>query len=326
MINKSDNQKLEQEAFDFYRSGVDQIYPISATHNRGIKTLFKAISKEIPLDPIIEQEDDFNRLRIAIVGKPNVGKSSLVNALLGEKRMIVTSQAGTTRDSIDSILEHQGKEYLLIDTAGVRKKSKVKEKLEIFSVVSALRSIQRADVTILVFDATEGITDQVKKLANYAAERKKAIILVGNKWDLIKKNKGTLQTEIEEVYYHLPFLEYAPLLFTSTITQEKIFEILKTATKIYQKYQKRVQTADFNRILQLIVNRHQPPAKNHRPTKIQYGSQIKSTPPTFVVMTNHPDSIPESYERCMIHQIRYHFDFEGVPIQIFWRKKSGKKN
>jgi GTP-binding protein len=334
VVNKADNPRLEEESSDFYQLGVEIIYPISAEHNRGIDGLLEEVDKMVPLrmeekpDPAAEEEEDRSKepIAVAVIGKPNAGKSSIVNALLRKERMIVDSVSGTTRDPVDSLCNFEGREFLLVDTAGIRRRGKVSEKIETFSIVSALKSIERADVTLLIIDAEEGITEQVMKIAGYANERKKSLLIIMNKWDLVKKDGKTLKQVEEEVYDRLGFISFAPILFVSAKTGQRVPLIFEKILSVHGQYVRRIQTSDLNTILQLIVNQHPPPSKSGRPTKVYYGNQVSVAPPTFVFMTNNPDKTNFAYERYIANQFRYHFGFEGTPLNFIWRKKKSARS
>jgi len=332
VVNKADNPRLEEESSDFYQLGVETIYPVSAEHNRGIDGLLEEVNQLVPLKmeekQVYDEEDDRSKepIAVAVIGKPNAGKSSIVNALLRKERMIVDSVSGTTRDPVDSHCSYEGREYLLVDTAGIRRRGKVSQKIETFSIVSALKSIERADVTLLIIDAEEGITEQVMKIAGYANERKKSLLIVMNKWDLVKKDGKTLKQVEEEVYDRLGFIGFAPILFVSAKTGQRVPQIFEKILIVHAQYVRRIQTSDLNTILQLIVNQHPPPSKSGRPTKVYYGNQVSVAPPTFVFMTNNPEKTNFAYERYIANQFRYHFGFEGTPLNFIWRKKKSARS
>ncbi len=332
VVNKADNPRLEEESTDFYQLGVEIIYPVSAEHNRGIDGLLEEVDQLVSLkmeekrDSTEEVDRSKEPIAVAVIGKPNAGKSSIVNALLRKERMIVDSVSGTTRDPVDSHCSYEGREYLLVDTAGIRRRGKVSQKVETFSIVSALKSIERADVTLLIIDAEEGITEQVMKIAGYANERKKSLLIVMNKWDLVKKDGTTLKQVEEEVYDRLGFISFAPILFVSAKTGLRVPQIFEKILSVHGQYVRRIQTSDLNTILQLIVNQHPPPSKSGRPTKVYYGNQVSVAPPTFVFMTNNPEKTNFAYERYIANQFRYHFGFEGSPLNFIWRKKKSARS
>ena len=331
VVNKADNPRLEEESSDFYQLGVEVIYPVSAEHNRGIDGLLEEVDKLVPLkelerDSAADADISNEPIAVAVIGKPNAGKSSIVNAMLRKERMIVDSVSGTTRDPVDSICNYEGREYLLVDTAGIRRRGKVSQKIETFSIVSALKSIERAEVTLLIIDAEEGITEQVMKIAGYANERKKSLLIVMNKWDLVNKDSKNLKQVEEEVYDRLGFISFAPILFVSAKTGQRIPQIFEKILNVHGQYVRRIQTSDLNTILQLIVNQHPPPSKSGRPTKVFYGNQVSVAPPSFVFMTNNPDKTNFAYERYIANQFRYHFGFEGTPLNFIWRKKKSTRS
>ena len=330
VVNKADNPRLREESFEFHRLGVEKIYPISAEHNRGIEGLLEEVNQLIPLK--IKGKEDLtlsdSPIAVAVIGKPNAGKSSIVNALLRNERMIVDSKSGTTRDPVDSQCIYDGQEILLVDTAGIRRRGKVSWKIETYSIVSALKSIERSDVVLLIVDSVEGVTEQVTKIAGYANERKKSLVIVMNKWDLVKKDGRTLKELEEDVFESLNFINFAPVIFVSAKTGQRITQIFEIILRVYKQYARRIQTSDLNTILQLIVNQHPPPSKSGLPTKVFYGNQISVAPPTFVFMTNNPEKTNFAYERYISNQFRYHFGFEGTPLNFIWRKRKatrGKK-
>ena len=320
-VNKVDSPKHELDLADFYASGVETIFSVSAEHALGVNHLLESISKDFP--DLVQEKEKSNEaiLSVAIVGRPNAGKSSLVNCFLGENRHLVDAVAGTTRDPIDSILTCFGRKIRLIDTAGMRKKSKVSQKIETYSVVASLKSIERADVVLLIMDVHERAVDQDAKICNYITERGKAVILIANKWDLVKKDSNTLKKVREEIRTKLHFMEYSPILFVSAKSGQRLAKILEKVLKVYENYAKRFATSDVNRVLETILVRHQPPLRGGRKVKIFYASQVSSKPPTFVLKTNAPEKIPDSYKLFMENQFRHYFKLEGTPLRFYWRKR-----
>ena len=324
VANKADNQRLSDQSSEFYQLGVDEIHPISAQQNSGITELLNAIHQQVSLDPG-KQKDGTGGIRVAVVGKPNAGKSLLVNSLLHEDRMIVDSVAGTTRDSVDSVCRYHEQDFVLVDTAGIRRKAKISQKLETYSVVSALKAIERSEVVLLVVDALEGVTDQVMRIAGYANDRRRALVIVMNKWDLVEKHNTTVEQVRERVYEQLYFIDFAPIIFVSALTRQRTGQIFEKVLEVHEQYNRRVQTSDLNSILQLVVSQHPPPAKGGRPTKIYFGSQVQVAPPTFVLMTNNLDKTNRAYERYLSRQLRSHFGFAGVPLKLVWRKRESNR-
>lgn len=334
-VNKTDHPSHESHLAEFYQLGVDHVYGVSAAHSRGLEELLEAIHQQVPLT--YEAPETTNQVRVAVIGKPNAGKSSLINALLGKERMVVDARAGTTRDPVDSLCCHEGKEYLLVDTAGIRRKGKVTQKIETYSIVSALKTMERADVVLLVIDVTEGVTEQVLRIGGYALERGRAVILVLNKWDLAGEGQIALrlppkqqdlqrlqEAMTKEVRERLEFLGFAPLIFVSAKTGKRITEIFQKIDEVFAQYTRRVSTSDLNTVVELIVRKHPPPAKSGRATKIFYGTQVSASPPCFVMVCNHPDKLNYSYERYFLNQLRYHFGFEGTPLRLIWRGRDRK--
>ncbi len=318
--NKVDNSRLEDESTEFYSLGLERLFSISVLHNTGILELLDEVHFWVPLKGRKEQVEE-GTVRVAVIGKPNAGKSSLVNAMLREERMVVDAIAGTTRDAVDSFCRYHGREFKLVDTAGIRRKGRVSQKIETYSVVSALKSMERAEVAVLVIDATEGVTDQVAHIAGYALERKRALVLVVNKWDLIEKDGKTMKHFEEEVRDRLAFVDFAPMLFVSAKTLQRVPKVFEAILSVHEQFYRRIQTSDLNTVLEMVVGKHPPPSMYGRQTKVYFGSQVSVAPPTFVLMTNHPEKTNYSYERYMINQFRYHFGFEGTPLSIIWRKK-----
>ena len=266
-----------------------------------------------------EEEDEY--IRIAMIGKPNVGKSSLINKLLGEDRVIVSDVAGTTRDAIDSYLEHGDDKFILIDTAGLRRKSKVKEEIERYSVIRTYAAIERSDVCILMIDAQEGVTEQDEKIIGYAHELNKAIMVVVNKWDLIEKDDKTLDKYKKELQSKLKFLSYAPYVFISALTGQRTHKILEVAKMCYDNYSKRISTGILNDVIDRAVLMKEPPIVGLKRLKIYYATQVATRPPKFIFFVNDPSATHFSYQRYLENQLRESFDFEGTGIQIEYRER-----
>ena len=275
-------------------------------------------------DPISEEEQEDEYIRIAMVGKPNVGKSSLINKLLGEERVIVSNVPGTTRDAIDSYLENDLGKFILVDTAGIRRKSKVKEEIERYSVIRTLASIERADVCILMIDATEGITEQDEKIIGFAHEKRKAIMVIVNKWDLVEKDDKTMNKFKSELQSNLKFLGYAEYLFISALTGQRVHKVLEMAKKCYDNYSKRIPTGVLNDVINKAVLMKEPPIVALKRLKIFYATQVAVKPPKFVFFVNDIQARHFSYERYLENQIRDSFDFKGTGIEIEYRERKDK--
>lgn len=327
VVNKVDSPNHEVDLPEFYESGVEKLFAISAAHGRGVSDLLEEMAKDFPT--IIEEDSNTpekEQISIAIVGRPNAGKSSLTNALLGETKQIVDSTPGTTRDSVDSFCKYHGKKLKIIDTAGIRQKSRVSYRVDQYSMVAAIKSIERCDVVLLVIDATEGVVEQDARIAGYVLDRGKSIIIIYNKWDLVSKDNKTLEKTKQEIRDQLAFLSFAPILFISAQTGKRVSNIFDQVMETYAQYTKRIQTSDLNQILQSIILRHSPPSKGKRRTKLYYTAQVSSAPPSFIITSNNPAAINTSYQRFMNNQFRHFFGFEGTPIRIFWRDKKQSNN
>lgn len=323
-VNKIDNFVEQQDdVYDFWGLGFENLVPISGGHKVNLGDLLDLVTEMIEKIELPEEEED--TLKLAIIGKPNAGKSSLVNRLSGEERTIVSDIAGTTRDAIDTVVQYNDKKYMIIDTAGIRRKSKVEESLEYYSVLRAIKTIKRADVCILMLDGKEGLTEQDKKIAGIAAEELKPIVVVVNKWDLVDKNKVTMKSMREELYAELPFLSYAPIEFVSALTGQRTTKILEISDTIYEEYTKRISTGLLNTVLKEAVLMNNPPTRKGRVVKINYATQVSVAPPRFVLFCNYPELIHFSYARYIENKFRESFGFEGSPILISFEKKNAEK-
>ena len=320
VCNKSDNYgEPPAELYEFYNLGLGDPQPISAANAIGIGDLLDRIYEKLP--PKSEEESDDERIKVAIIGKPNVGKSSLVNKILGEERTIVSDIAGTTRDAIDSNFENEFGKYVFIDTAGVRKKAKVNESIEKFSVMRTLLAIDRADVCLVLIDATEGVTEQDTKILGEAHEAGKGIIIVINKWDEIEKENGTLEKYRKEVYNNLSYAQYAPILFISAKTGQRVNKLFEMINKVAEENSKRLSTSVINEVINEAIAVVQPPTDKGKRLKILYGTQASSKPPTFVIFCNDKELFHFSYQRYLINCFRNNFGFEGTPIRLIIREK-----
>ncbi|MEI6205907.1 MAG: ribosome biogenesis GTPase Der [Desulfuromonadales bacterium] len=317
VVNKVDGDKLENEAAEFYALGVGELYTISAEHNRGVIDLVEHILEAFP--PDMDDDVEENITRIAVVGRPNVGKSSLVNRLLGFERVVANPTAGTTRDSVDTPFICNKKPYMLIDTAGIRRKGKTTEKLEKYSVCDALRSIERADVVLMVIDAEEGVTEQDERIAGYIHEAGKGCVFVINKWDVIEKDNATLGIYIEKIRDGFKYLAYAPIVCVSARTGQRTGKIITTVDNVMAQFCRRVSTSQLVQVFNEATASHHAPLSHGRRVKFYFATQVATRPPAFVIFTNQPDNIHYSYERYLINKFREAFGFDGVPLRLMFR-------
>lgn len=324
VVNKVDNfEKYMPDVYEFYNLGIGDPHPISAASKLGIGDMLDAVMELFDLEKIEEEEDD--RPKIAIVGKPNAGKSSLINNLLGENRVIVSDVAGTTRDAIDTEIVYNGTEYVFIDTAGLRRKSKIKENIERYSIIRTVAAIERSDVVILMIDATEGVSEQDAKIAGIAHYRGRGLIIAVNKWDAIEKDNHTVKEYTKKVRDILSFVPYAEIIFISALTGQrtkKIFDLLET---VIENHAMRIQTGVLNEILMEAVALQQPPSDKGKRLKLFYMTQVSTKPPTFVLFVNKKELMHFSYQRYIENRIRDTFGFMGTPIRIFIRERKEKE-
>ena len=323
VCNKVDSfQKFETDIYEFYKLGMGDPMPVSASNAQGIGDVLDEIYEKLPKEV---DEDEFDeRIKVAVIGKPNVGKSSLVNKILGENRNIVSDIAGTTRDAIDSYFENENGKYLFIDTAGIRRKNKVTEKIEKYSVLRSLFAIERADVCLMLIDANEGVTEQDAKIAGEAHEAGKGIIIVVNKWDEYEKDTGTLEKYKKAIYEKLSYLSYAPIIFISAKTGQRVDKLFEMINDVNSQSSKRVTTSQLNQVINEAIAIVQPPSDKGKKLKIFYGTQASIKPPTFVIFVNSKELFHFSYERYLVNQIRKEFGLERTPIRIIVREKLEK--
>ena len=324
VCNKADNiEKDKEEIYEFYNLGIGEPHPLSATNGIGVGDILDAIYEKFPKNDNEENDDD--KIKVAVIGKPNVGKSSLINKILGENRAIVSDIAGTTRDAIDSEFENDKGKYVLIDTAGVRKKSKIKENIEKYSIMRTLLAIERADVCLMMIDAVEGVTDQDAKIAGEAHEAGKGVIIVVNKWDAVEKETGTLESYKKDIYQKLKYLSYAPIIFISALTGQRVNKLFDLINSVAEQNSLRIKTSVLNQVINEAIAIVQPPSDKGRRLRIYYGTQVSTKPPTFVIFVNDKKLFHFSYERYLVNQIRKEFGLVGTPIKILAREKSDKE-
>ena len=317
-VNKADNEGRRQDAMEFYALGLGDPYPISALHGTGTGDLLDAL---IGSAPSPRGEAPFDGTRIAIVGRPNVGKSSLLNAILGQERMIVNETPGTTRDAVDSFLEWNGEPVVLIDTAGIRRRGRIAPGTERYSVIRALRAIQRADVALLLLDAAEGVTEQDAHVAGYVLEEEKGLVLVVNKWDLVEKDAYTMQDYTQEVRRVLKFVVHCPLVFVSAVKGQRVGKTIELALQVQRARLSRVSTSELNKAVLDAVAAHSPPSKRGMRLKIYYATQTGVAPPSFLFFVNEPELMHFSYRRFLENRLREAFGYEGTPLRMSFRKR-----
>lgn len=319
-VNKVDNMKRQDDIYEFYSLGFGDPISISGSHGIGIGDLLEIVTSKLPE----KQEDEYGEdtIRVALIGRPNVGKSSLVNAILGEERVIVSEQAGTTRDAIDTPFEKDGQKYVLIDTAGMRKRGKVYETTEKYSVMRAMQAIERADVVLVVINGEEGIIEQDKHIAGYAHEAGKASVFVVNKWDVVDKDDKTMQQFTQKIRDHFLFMTYAPVVFVSAKTKQRLQKLLPHIVEVSEAHAQRIQTHLLNDVISDAVAINPPPTDKGRRLRLNYVTQVSVKPPTIVFFVNDPELMHFSYERYLENRIRDSFGFAGTPLRLFTRRKS----
>jgi GTPase len=323
-VNKVDGERHEALLPDFYRLGVDALYPISAQHGAGFSDLLDALGRLLPAAPPApeaEAEPSAAAPRIAVIGRPNVGKSSFINALIGGDRMIVSDQAGTTRDAVDSLYRYYGREYILVDTAGIRSRGRISQGVEKYSVMRAMKSVAQCDVALVLLDASEGVTEQDERIVGLAHEEGKGVIIVLNKWDLVADREQAYKRIVDDVRARLKFADYAPVLTISSATRQRITKVFDEIDRVIAERGKRVPTAELNRLFERVVAGHEPPLYRGRRVKYFYGTQVGVKPPTFVVFVNYPAGVHFSYIRYIENHLRQAFGFHGTPVRIYAKRR-----
>mgnify|MGYP000238125868 CR=1 FL=1 len=324
VVNKVDNyDKYMADVYEFYNLGIGDPHAVSAANQLGIGDMLDVVTGYFEEGQGEEEED--NKTRVAIVGKPNVGKSSLINKLLGENRLIVSDIAGTTRDAVDTDVKHNGKEYVLIDTAGLRRKNKIKEELERYMIVRTVSAVERADIVILVIDAVEGVTEQDAKIAGIAHERGKAVIIAVNKWDAVEKNNKTVNEYTDKVRNILSFMPYAEITFISALTGQRLPKLYDLIDTVAENHALRIQTGVLNEIMSEAVALQQPPSDKGKRLRLYYITQVGVKPPTFVIFVNDKELMHFSYTRYIENQIREAFGFKGTPLRFIIRERKENK-
>ncbi|HQY93083.1 ribosome biogenesis GTPase Der [Caldilinea sp.] len=318
-VNKAENQRVQQNAVDFWSLGLGEPYPISAYHGDGVADMLDELVKVLSPYPVDEEEE--KTIGIAIVGRPNVGKSSLLNVLVGHERAIVSEVPGTTRDPIDMQITYDGERITLIDTAGIRRRGRVEQGIEQYSVLRSMRAIDRADVALLLIDAQEGVTMQDMHVAGYVLERNKSVVVLINKWDAIEKDSQTMVEYAKTVRDQLAFLDYVPVLFISAKTRQRVNRVLPAALQVVAARRHRLSTSEVNQVLTEAYEAVQIPMRHGRTLRLYYGTQVGNEPPTFVIFVNHEELVHFSYSRYLENRIRAYYPFEGTPIKLLFRSR-----
>jgi GTP-binding protein len=323
VVNKIDGDEKEVNLYDFYNMGIENPYSVSAEHGYGVPDFLDDLVDKMPR---VVYEKSGDMAKVAVIGRPNVGKSSLINRILGKERHIVSDIPGTTRDAVDSIYEIKGKSYLVIDTAGIRRKGKVSKKIEKFSIIKALKSLDRCDVALIIIDASEGITEQDISVAGYAFERGCGCIFLLNKWDAVEKDDKTRKILIDRLRYDAKFLNFAPAMVISAKTGHGVSKIFNLVEEVYGQYERRIGTGELNRIFEVAVKKTEPPLYKGRRLKFFYATQVSVKPPTFVCFVNFPDGVHFSYSRYLVNQIREGSGLDKTPVKIIFRKREGDRH
>lgn len=323
VINKIDDAHKEENLYEFYGLGIDTLYPVSGEHGYGVPDFLDVMVAALPEDREEDAAED-ETINLAVVGRPNVGKSSLINRVLGEKRLVVSDVAGTTRDAIDSLCEVGGRRFRMIDTAGIRRKKKVAEKLEKFSIIKSLKSLDRCDVALILIDASEGITDQDVTIAGYAHERGCACIFLLNKWDLLPTEERNIKRFYEDLRMDAKFLYFAPAMTISALTGLRVKKIFSMVEGVHKQQTTRIGTGEINRILEGAIERTPPPIHKGKRLRFYYATQVSTAPPTFVLFVNYPEGVHFSYKRYLINQVREMTGLDQVPIRFIFRLRTGK--
>ena len=319
VVNKIDGPEKEDLLYEFYKLGVGTIYPLSSAHGYGLKDLMDDIVKSTPGDTIVPDSPD--QIRVTILGRPNAGKSSLVNKILGLDRLLVSELPGTTRDTIDIRFTRNNQEYLLIDTAGIRRKSRVKDKIDKFSMIKAIRAIERCHIAIIMVDAGAGISEQDARICGYALDRMRGVILAVNKWDLVKGDSERIKRLNLDIERQLQFISYAPRINISALTGERVVKIFDKIDTVFEQFNMRVSTGAVNRLLEEMITKRPPPLVGRTRLKFYYATQTGTRPPTFVVFVNRPKAVHFSYERFIVNQIRETFDLDNIPVRVVFRER-----
>jgi len=318
-VNKIDSPEHEHLSMEFYSLGIDKVFPISSAHGYGIGSLMEQVIGDLPIEEQPQEEE--GRIKIAIIGRPNVGKSSLINRIIGSDRLIVSELPGTTRDSVDISFERDGKPYLLIDTAGIRRRGRVKEKIEKYSIIKALKAINRCHIAVILLDSIAGIYEQDTRICGYALERGCGMVIAFNKWDLVKNKPSLIKSLEDSIDRKLGFVSFVPTINISALTGERVKKLFTSIDKVWVQYNSHVSTPAINKALENIVKKHPPPFIGGKRPKFYYATQVSIHPPAFIFFVNRPDSIHLSYKRYLINQFKEQFGLNIIPIKIFFRER-----
>jgi GTP-binding protein len=318
-VNKLDGPEHDHLMSDFYGLGLKSIYPLSAAHGYGIRSLMEEILKDLPQSQA--EHDNSDQIRVAVLGRPNSGKSSLINRVLGSDRLVVSDLPGTTRDAVDTLFSYRGKGYLLIDTAGIRRKGKVKQKIDKFSMIKAIKSLDRCHVATILLDAGTGISEQDARICGYAFEKGKGVVLAVNKWDLVKGDTRKMDFLDNAIDRQLNFISFAPRVNLSALTGERVMKLFDRIDLVFDQFSQRISTPAVNKAIKEIIEKHPPAWAGRGRIKFFYATQTRTRPPSFVLFVNRPDMVHFSYERFMINQLRTHFRLEATPIKLKFRKR-----
>jgi len=318
VVNKIDSEQRENSTAEFYSLGLGEPIGIAALGGRQIGDFLDLITSDIKKASRVKKE---KRLRLAVIGKPNVGKSSLVNALIGKSRQVVTALPGTTRDPIDTILEYQGEEIILVDTAGLRKRSKITESIEFYSTIRTLHAIERCDVAVILLDATQGVDKQDLQIVDATMERHRSAVIVVNKWDLVEKETNTAREYELAIERNLGLYDFLPVIFISALTKQRITKVIDTAKEVHTQQSRRISTSALNKAMMAEIEKNPPKSSTPKEIKIKFATQIKTNPPMIAFFCNHPKLVQESYKRFLMNKLREHFGFTGVPLGVVFKEK-----
>jgi GTP-binding protein len=321
VVNKIDGEGREGHLYDFYALGVENLFPVSAEHGYGFPDFMDEMARVLPQ---CAQDEDPEQIRVAVVGRPNAGKSSLINHILGEERLVVSDMAGTTRDSINTLVTVDGTPFVFIDTAGIRRKGRVSKKLEKFSVIKALKSLDNCDVALIVLDASEGVTEQDMTIAGYAYERGCGCVMVLNKWDLVEKDSRTEKMYKEQLKEAAKFIGFAPAVTVSAKTGQRVRRVFGMIQKVYRQYTTRVGTGQLNQVFERAIERNEPSLHRGKRIKFYYATQVSTRPPTFVCFVNYPEAVHFSYKRYLTNQIRMGTGLDQTPLRVLFRQRTGR--